>query len=100
MAEIIPVSVKARCCELKREGKSNREIYEGYFLPETNSTSSFRSFRTSLGRWMRRTFADPSTLEAGTYEGFIAHDATVQVSKTGEIIQAWSDKGLDLELML
>jgi hypothetical protein len=28
-------------------------------------------------------------LECGTYEGFIAHDATVQVSKTGEIVQAW-----------
>lgn len=95
MAEIIPVSVKARCCELKREGKSNREIYEGYFLPETNSTSSFRSFRTSLGRWMRRTFADPTTLEAGTYEGFIAHDATVQVSRTGEIIQAWIKQKAD-----
>ena len=29
------------------------------------------------------------TLIAGTYDGFTVHDATVQVSKTGEIVQAW-----------
>jgi UDP-2,3-diacylglucosamine pyrophosphatase LpxH len=39
--------------------------------------------------WMKRDWPDDMTLECGTYDGFIAHDATVQVSKSGEIIQAW-----------
>jgi UDP-2,3-diacylglucosamine pyrophosphatase LpxH len=42
-----------------------------------------------LYRWSKKKFADNATLESGTYEGFIAHDATVQVSKSGEVIQAW-----------
>jgi UDP-2,3-diacylglucosamine pyrophosphatase LpxH len=38
---------------------------------------------------MKKPMVDDTTLECGTYEGFIAHDATVQVSKSGEIVQAW-----------
>jgi UDP-2,3-diacylglucosamine pyrophosphatase LpxH len=45
--------------------------------------------------WMRKTFPDTTTLEGGTYEGFTAHDATVQVSKSGEIIQAWIKQKAD-----
>lgn len=36
-----------------------------------------------------KVYPDDTTLECGTYEGFTAHNATVQVSKTGEIVQAW-----------
>jgi UDP-2,3-diacylglucosamine pyrophosphatase LpxH len=47
---------------------------------------------------MSKNYPDESTLEAGTYEGFIAHNATVQVSKTGEIVQAWiKQKASDFE---
>ena len=85
---VVPIEVKKTCCRMKLEGKTNSEIYK-YFVEETGSIATPHSFRTSLSRWMRRTYPDDTTLELGTYEGFIAHDATVQVSKTGEIVQAW-----------
>jgi hypothetical protein len=74
---------------MKLEGRSNKEIYETYFLPSTGSSSTLNAFRSLLSRWMKKTFPDDTTLECGTYEGFTAHNATVQVSKTGEIVQAW-----------
>lgn len=85
----IPIEVKKACCQMKAEGKSNKEIYENYFIPETNSPATLHSFRSMLNRWTKKQWADEMTLAAGTYEGFIAHDATVQVSKNGEIVQAW-----------
>ena len=91
----IPVEVKKICCQMKAEGKSNKEIYETYFLPETGSSSSQNSFRSMINRWMSKQWADDTTLKCGTYEGFIAHDATVQVSKSGEIIQAWIKQKAD-----
>ena len=86
MAIQIPVEVKKVCCQMKAEGRSNKEIYETYFLPETNSPASENSFRSMLNRWQHKQWADDTTLKCGTYEGFIAHDATVQVTKDGEII--------------
>lgn len=91
----IPVEVKQTCCQMKNEGKSNKEIYETYFLPKTSSKASFETFRGMLSRWMKKQWADDMTLKCGTYEGFIAHDATVQVSKSGEIIQAWIKQKAD-----
>lgn len=91
----IPVEVKQTCCRMKNEGKSNKEIYETYFLPATNSTSTLESFRGLLSRWMRKQWADDDTLKCGTYPGFTAHNATVQVSKTGEIVQAWIKQKAD-----
>ena len=89
MKSYISAEIKANCCRLKGEGKSNKEIYDEYFSPQTSSTASASSFRAMLNRWMKKQWADDTTLKSGTYEGFIAHDATVQVSKSGEIIQAW-----------
>lgn len=89
MSSQIPIDVKQMCCQLKSEGKSNREIYDSYFTQATNSPATFNSFRSMIHRWSKKQWADTSTLAAGTYEGYIAHDATVQVSKSGEIIQAW-----------
>ena len=91
----IPIEVKKICCQMKAEGKSNKEIYETYFLPETGSPATLNSFRSMLNRWQHKQWADDTTLKAGTYEGFIAHDATVQVSKSGEIIQAWIKQKAD-----
>lgn len=94
----IPIEVKRVCCQMKAEGKSNKEIYETYFLPETNSRSDLSAFRGLINRWMKKQWADTNTLSAGTYEGFIAHDATVQVSKSGEIVQAWiKQKASDID---
>lgn len=98
MSVQIPIEVKKTCCQLKAEGRTNKEIYETYFLPETNSPATLNSFRSMLNRWQQKQWADDTTLKCGTYEGFIAHDATVQVSKTGEIIQAWiKQKASDLD---
>ena len=85
----IPMSVKKACCEMKKQGISSRVIYDTYFKLLYKNTQSYRSFTTSLKRWSKITFPEEITLTAGTYDGFTAHDATVQVSKTGEIVQAW-----------
>ena len=88
MQKVIPVEVKKACCEMKRCGKSWREIYE-YYVEVSDMSSTYNCFKTMANRWMKKLYPDVDTLDCGTYEGFIAHDATVQVSKTGEIIQAW-----------
>ena len=94
----IPIEVKKTCCLMKAEGRSNKEIYETYFIPETGSSASRNTFRAMLNRWMHKQWADGTTLAAGTYEGFIAHDATVQVTKSGEIVQAWiKQKASDID---
>lgn len=98
MNTVIPIQVKRTCCELLAAGKSAREIYDGYFVKATDSPATYNSFRSMIFRWSKRPFADDLTLECGTYNGFVAHDATVQVSKTGEIIQAWiKQKASDLD---
>lgn len=85
----IPLKVKKECCRLKREGHSNKEIYNEYYSIQIDKPCNREAFRSLLNRWMKKTFPDDTTLECGTYDGFIAHNATVQVSKNGEIIQAW-----------
>lgn len=89
MGKVVPIHVKQTCCQMLAEGKTSRAIYDEYFSKYTDSPATYHSFRSMLSRWKTKTFPDETTLEYGTYEGFIAHDATVQVSKTGEIIQAW-----------
>lgn len=94
----IPAQVKKTCCELRNSGKSYKEIYDEYFTQATDVPTTYNTFRNLALRWQKKMYPDSSTLEAGTYEGFIAHDATVQVSKTGEIIQAWiKQKATDLD---
>lgn len=85
----IPIKVKKECIRLKQEGCSSREIYNKYFALNVEKPCSFESFKRALQKWQKRTFPDDTTLECGTYEGFTAHNATVQVSKSGEIVQAW-----------
>ena len=91
----IPIEVKRTCCQMKADSKSNSEIYKSYFLPATNSHASAHTFRSMLHRWMRKQWADDITLKCGTYEGFVARDATVQVSRSGEIVQAWIKQKAD-----
>lgn len=89
MKKVIPIQVKKTCLQMKSEGKSYREIYKEYFANTYDEPMSYDSFRRAMLRWAEKQQPDDNTLECGTYEGFIAHDATVQVSKSGEIIQAW-----------
>lgn len=91
----IPIEVKRTCCQMKADGKTNREIYENYFIPATNSRSTLNAFRAMINRWNKKQWADDLTLRCGTYDGFVAHNATVQVSKSGEIIQAWIKQKAD-----
>lgn len=95
MKESIPIQVKRECCRMKREGLSNKEIYENYYRHNVPHVCNREAFRSLLNQWMRRNYPDDTTLMAGTYEGFTAHNATVQVSKTGEIVQAWIKQKAD-----
>lgn len=90
ISKTIPVRVKKTCCQMKAEGRRYADIYNEYFVKNVEDPASLSSFKSLLSKWSKmRRYADDTTLECGTYEGFIAHDATVQVSKSGEIIQAW-----------
>ncbi len=89
MSKVIPIQVKKDCCRMRDEGKSYREIYKDYFVNSVDDPASYDSFCRMVRKWIVQRHPDETTLECGTYEGFIAHDATVQVSKSGEIIQAW-----------
>lgn len=94
MGEFIPVRIKRECCRMKREGMSNKEIHD-FYKAQTGSSCTASTFRGLINRWSKRNFPDDTTLEAGTYEGFTAHNATVQVSKNGEIVQAWIKQRAD-----
>ena len=94
MIEGIPIRVKRECCRMKQEGLSNKEIYD-YYSQQVEKVCTRDAFRTMLHRWCKQTFPDNTTLVCGTYEGFTAHNATVQVSKTGEIVQAWIKQKAD-----
>ena len=88
MLEGVSIRVKRECCRLKREGAKNAEVY-AFYCTQVEQPCNPNAFRSMLNRWMKQTFPDETTLACGTYEGFTAHNATVQVSKTGEIVQAW-----------
>lgn len=89
MPRPIPIQIKKQCCVLREQGLSSEQIYDEYFKINFEKPQSFQSFKRSLARWTKKRFPDELTLECGTYEGFTAHGATVQVSSNGEIVQAW-----------
>ena len=89
MINDIPIKVKKECCRLREEGLNSKQIYDEYYTKHVESPCSYNSFRRRLFDWSKTTFPDDTTLECGTYEGFTAHNATVQVSKAGKIVQAW-----------
>lgn len=98
MRQGIPIKVKATCCQMRDEGVLARDIYNNYFVKNVENPMSLESFRRNIRKWAAKIQADSFTLDSGTYEGFTAHDATVQVSKSGEIIQAWiKQKANDLD---
>lgn len=99
MPKAIPLSVKKTCLELKASGLSRTRIYREYFVNQVDEPQSYESFVRSMRRWTKKFYPDDITLTQGTYEGFVAHDATVQVNAEGEIVQAWiKQKPSDLDL--
>ena len=91
----ISIKIKRTCIEMHKSGMTSRQIYEEYFKHLFTEPQSYQSFVTSLKRWKKQKFPDDTTLLCGTYEGFTAHNATVQVSKDGEIVQAWIKQKAD-----
>lgn len=99
MRRSIPLKVKRTCVEMWMAGNSVKDIYHNYYKHQDDEPQSLRSFTRSIRRWRNTPDVKDITLEAGTYEGFVAHDATVQVSANGEIIQAWiKQKATDLDV--
>ena len=84
----IPYDLKKLCVKAHIE-KTAREIYNDIFVPAHGDGMSFQTFSRRLREWQRERMADDDTLELGTYGGFTAHGATVQVNGDGEITQAW-----------
>lgn len=76
------------------EGKPPKEIYQE-FCEGRESPMCYESFKRRLRSWRQKKFPDKKTLDGGTYEGFTAHNATVQVNANGEIVQAWIKQALD-----
>ena len=87
--KVIPIEIKKQCLKLRAEGKTAREIYTSYYSKQVENPAAFTGFRCMLQKWASKPIPDTTTLDCGTYEGFVAHDATVQVSASGEIVQAW-----------
>lgn len=90
----IPLEVKQKCVEMKRGGQTSREIYDSYFV-KVHDRMAYETFKVKLKQWSKLTFADEQTLSAGTYPGFTAHGATVQVNGHGDIVQAWIKEHAD-----
>ena len=90
----IPLDLKRRCVAAANSGMTVRQVFEDVFYPE-HQQMKFESFRRRLQYWKNAAQGDTETLCAGTYEGFTAHDATVQVNKDGQIVQAWIKQALD-----
>ena len=95
MHNFIPLEVKKKCCEMQAIGIRHKKIYDDYYTKNVDEPMSFRSFTTAITRWSKKIYADRMTLDSGTYEGFTAHGATVQVSSKGEIVQAWIKQHAD-----
>lgn len=89
----IPYELKQRCVEA-RKTMSAEQVYKEIFNPE-HKGMSLETFSRSLRKWRKKTYASAETLDAGTYKGFTAHHATVQVDKQGNITQAWIKQKLD-----
>lgn len=88
------LKMKKDCAFASKSGISSREIYDKIFSPEYPGLC-YESFKRRLMAWKKMQFADNDTLCAGTYEGFQAHNATVQVNNRGEIVQAWIKQAAD-----
>lgn len=90
----IDIELKKKCVDAYDAGQTPKKIFDTLYHDEVPS-SSYETFRRALYNWRRKTFPDRKTLEGGTYPGFVAHNATVQVNEKGEVVQAWIKQALD-----
>lgn len=90
----IPYDLKLRCIQARQNGMNIHKIYTDIFSKE-HSTMSFETFSRKLRMWKKKECADSLTLDKGTYGGFTAYDATVQVNSQGEVVQAWIKQEAD-----
>ena len=90
----ISLEVKQQCVEMRRKGRSHRDIYNEFFH-DAHPEMGYETFRHKLKFWEKKQMADTATMKSGTYPGFIAHGATVQVNGDGEIVQAWVKQHTD-----
>ena len=86
----IPFKVKAECVQMKKDGKKLSEIHE--FLKKEVPTSEMteESLKRLLNKWRNKVTTDEKILQGGNLlEQYDIRNATVQVNKKGEPIQAW-----------
>lgn len=100
---MIPYELKKKCVSLYKQGKTKRQVYDEVFH-NVHPEMAFETFKTKMWDWQKKiVYADDFTLHSGTYEGFTAHDATVQVDSEGRIRQAWikqSENEIDYEKII
>ena len=84
----IDLEIKQKCVELANSGYSLPEIYNSYFK-KAHPNMGYETFRHKVKLWRKKQMADLDTLAAGTYPGFIAHGATVQIGRDGTPTQVW-----------
>jgi hypothetical protein len=83
-----PESVKQQCLNLYASGVKPKQIYEDVY--SKNHKGSRSTFERLLRKWRTdEKTASAEILNAGTFKGFTAHNATVQVDKDGNITQCW-----------
>lgn len=92
----ISLDLKLRCVAMAKAGVVYTRIYNDLFHVE-HPNMSLKVFQNNMSGWVRKygETADPTTLFKGTYDGFTAHAATVQVGPTGEVKQAWIKQNAD-----
>ena len=88
------IKTKKECVDAFNLGLRPKQIYNSIILPRYPDIP-YSSFRVNLRNWRCKLFPDDFTLTAGTYEGFTAHNATVQVNSDGQIVQAWIKQAID-----
>lgn len=95
---MIPAQLKIDCLQAKESGMLCRDIYEQIFIPgmQGEPICKFDAFARTMRKWRRKN-APQLTLDAGTYPGFTAHGATVQVDAAGNVMQAWVKQHADVD---
>ena len=86
---MVSLDVKQECIRLRKAGMPAKQIYNEYFNKVCPNVMGEHNFRSKLPIWMRKLEVSDELLESGTFNGFYAHNATVQVAADGSIRQAW-----------
>ena len=98
LLDIIPIEVKKKCIELN-QNMTAREVYTNYYSKHYDL--SFDSFKRQLKRWKKKVQVDDKILEAGNLSyNFTPHATTVQVDRSGKIIQSWIKSNAEDRLYL